>query len=218
MTASKPLRRYSLFDRIIGHGDAALRTLAGTHAGEVRPLPGAAYPAPDLPENERRHVAGLMRVNHTGEVCAQALYQGQALTARLPRVRRQMEEAAKEEEDHLAWCEQRLSELHSHTSVLNPVWYGMSLGIGAIAGVAGDKWSLGFVEETEVQVCAHLSEHLARLPAEDLRTRQIIEQMRDDEAKHAAMAKRAGAANLPPPVKKLMSAVAKVMTATAYKV
>lgn len=218
MTASKPLRRYSLFDRIIGHGDVALRTLAGTHAGEVRPLPGAEYPAPDLPESERRHVAGLMRVNHTGEVCAQALYQGQALTARLPRVRRQMEEAAKEEEDHLAWCEQRLAELHSHTSVLNPVWYGMSLGIGAIAGVAGDKWSLGFVEETEVQVCAHLSGHLARLPAEDLRTRQIIEQMRDDEAKHAAMAKRAGAASLPPPVKKLMSAVAKVMTATAYKV
>lgn len=218
MNASTPLRRYSLFDRLIGHGDTALRTLAGTHAGELRPLPGAEHAPAKLPEAERRHVAGLMRVNHTGEVCAQALYQGQALTARLPRVRRQMEEAAKEEEDHLAWCEQRLRELDSHTSVLNPVWYGMSLGIGALAGVAGDKWSLGFVEETEVQVCAHLSGHLARLPADDLRSKEILQQMREDEAKHAAMAKRAGAASLPPPVKKLMSAVAKVMTTAAYKV
>lgn len=217
MPASSPLRRYSLFDRLIGHGDTALRTLAGTHAGEIRPLPGAEHIPVALPEEQRRHVAGLMRVNHTGEVCAQALYQGQALTARLPRIRRQMEEAAREEEDHLAWCEQRLGELDSHTSILNPVWYGMSLGIGALAGVAGDKWSLGFVEETEVQVCAHLSSHLARLPAEDERSRQIIEQMREDEARHAALAKRAGAASLPAPVKKLMSAVAKVMTTTAYK-
>lgn len=218
MAVSKPLRRYSLFDRLIGHGDVALRTLAGTHAGDLRPLPGAEHPAADLPEEQRRHVAGLMRVNHTGEVCAQALYQGQALTARLPRVQKQMEDAAKEEEDHLAWCEQRLAELDSHTSLLNPMWYGMSLGIGALAGFAGDKWSLGFVEETEVQVCAHLSSHLARLPAEDARTRKIIEQMRDDEARHAAMAKRAGAASLPPPLKKLMSAVARVMTTTAYKI
>lgn len=218
MAASKPLRRYSLFDRLIGHGDVALRTLSGTHAGEVRPLPGAEHSPADLPEEQRRHVAGLMRVNHTGEVCAQALYQGQALTARLPRVRKQMEDAAKEEEDHLAWCEQRLAELDSHTSLLNPVWYGMSLGVGALAGFAGDKWSLGFVEETEVQVCAHLNSHLARLPAEDERTRKIIEQMREDEARHAAMAKRAGAASLPPPVKKLMSAVARVMTTTAYKI
>lgn len=218
MSANKTLRRYSLFDRLIGHGDAALRTLAGTHAGEIRPLPGANHPPAELAEDQRRHVAGLMRVNHTGEVCAQALYQGQALTARLPRVQRQMEEAAKEEEDHLAWCEQRLSELNSHTSLLNPIWYGMSLGIGAVAGIAGDKWSLGFVEETEIQVCAHLSSHLARLPEQDQRSREIIEQMRDDEAKHAAMAKRAGAASLPPPVKKLMATVAKVMTSTAYRV
>lgn len=213
-----PHRRYSLLDRLIGQSDTALRTLAGTHAGDIRPLPGAEHPPVALAEAQRRHVAGLMRVNHTGEVCAQALYQGQALTARLPRVRRQMEDAAREEEDHLAWCEQRLAELDSHTSVLNPVWYGMSLGIGAIAGVAGDKWSLGFVEETEVQVCAHLSGHLARLPTEDLRSREIIEQMRDDEARHAALAKRAGAASLPAAIKKLMSAVAKVMTTTAYKV
>lgn len=218
MTAPSTARRYSLFDRLIGHGDTALRTLAGTHAGALRPLPGEAHAPAELTPEQRKHVAGLMRVNHTGEVCAQALYQGQALTARLPRVRRQMEEAAREEEDHLAWCEQRLAELNSHTSVLNPVWYGLSIGIGAAAGFAGDKWSLGFVEETEVQVCAHLSGHLENLPDQDQRSRQIIQQMRDDEARHAAMAKRAGAATLPEPVKKLMKTVAKVMTTTAYRV
>ena len=160
-------RHFSLFDRLIGQADNALRTVARGHQGTQRPFPAEETTVPELSEPERRHVAGLMRVNHTGEVCAQALYQGQALTARLPRIRRQMEISAQEEEDHLAWCEKRLDELHSHTSVLNPVWYLMSFGIGAGAGFIGDRWSLGFVEETEIQVCAHLESHMARLPEQD---------------------------------------------------
>lgn len=211
-------RRYSLFDHLVRHSDAALRTLAGTHVRELRPLPTADTPAAPLDEEQRRHVAGLMRVNHSGEVCAQALYQGQALTARLPRVARQMEQAALEEEDHLAWCEQRLRELDSRPSLLNPLWYAMSLGIGAAAGVAGDRWSLGFVEETEVQVCAHLEGHLKHLPTTDARSRGILEQMREDEARHADMARRAGATRLPGPVRSLMGAVARVMTRSAYHV
>ena len=211
-------RRYSLLDHLVQQSDAALRTLAGTHVRELRPLPTAETAMPALDDDQRRHVAGLMRVNHSGEVCAQALYQGQALTARLPRVARQMEQAALEEEDHLAWCEQRLRELDSRPSVLNPLWYAMSLGIGAAAGVAGDRWSLGFVEETEVQVCAHLDGHMSTLPASDDRTRGILEQMRSDEAKHADMARRAGATRLPGPVRSLMGAIARVMTRSAYHV
>jgi ubiquinone biosynthesis monooxygenase Coq7 len=211
-------RRYSLLDRLVQQSDTALRTLAGTHVRELRPLPSTDVPVPALADDQRRHVAGLMRVNHSGEVCAQALYQGQALTARLPRVARQMEQAALEEEDHLAWCEQRLRELDSHPSILNPLWYAMSLGIGAAAGVAGDRWSLGFVEETEVQVCAHLEGHLEHLPPADQRSRGILEQMREDEARHADMARRAGATRLPEPVRSLMGLVAKVMTRSSYHV
>ena len=215
---SRPQRHYSLFDRLIGQADNALRTVARGHQGTGRASPVNDTDLPALSEPERRHVAGLMRVNHTGEVCAQALYQGQALTARLPRIRRQMEISAREEEDHLAWCEQRLDELHSHTSVLNPLWYAMSFGIGAGAGIIGDRWSLGFVEETEIQVCAHLESHLARLPQQDERSQKILTQMRDDEADHARKAKRAGAMRLPGPVRKAMKLTAKVMTKTAYRI
>ncbi len=211
-------RRYSLLDRLLHQADNALRTVAGTHSHTLRENPAADISIPTLNESERKHVAGLMRVNHTGEVCAQALYAGQAVTARLPRVQRAMEQAAKEEEDHLAWCEERLRELNSHTSVLNPLWYGMSFGIGALAGIAGDKWSLGFVEETENQVCKHLESHMEQLPEQDQRTRTLLQQMHEDEAKHAHMAVRAGAAPLPFPIKKTMAAVSKIMTQTAYRI
>lgn len=203
---------------MIGKADNALRTLASGHPGSDRPNPAQDEPIPELDRREQRHVAGLMRVNHTGEVCAQALYQGQAATARLPRIRRQMEISAQEEEDHLAWCAQRLQELNSHTSLLNPVWYALSYGIGAGAGLIGDRWSLGFVEETEHQVCEHLQTHLTRLPQQDARTRKILQQMHEDEARHANSAQKAGAMRLPFPVKKLMTAVSKVMTSTAYRI
>ncbi len=211
-------RRYSLFDRLINQTDNALRTIARGHQGTNRPNPTDGTDIPTLTPTEQRHVAGLMRVNHTGEVCAQALYQGQATTARLPRIRRQMEISAQEEEDHLAWCEQRLNELNSHTSVLNPLWYSMSFAIGATAGAIGDRWSLGFVEETEIQVCNHLQSHMARLPDHDERTQRILQQMHSDEAEHATKARQAGATTLPFPVKKLMTAIAKVMTVTAYRI
>ena len=217
MNPTQPQRRYSVFDRFISQADNALRTVAGGHAGTDRPNPTAGTDVPALDRGERRHVAGLMRVNHTGEVCAQALYQGQAVTARLPRIRRQMEISAQEEEDHLHWCEQRLAELNGHPSVLNPIWYAMSFSIGAAAGAIGDRWSLGFVEETENQVCRHLQTHMARLPQQDERSRRILAQMHEDEARHAAKAHSAGAMNLPTPVKKLMTAVATVMTQTAYR-
>jgi len=211
-------RQLSAIDRLIGHADDALRTLAGTHNEFIRPTPGDCTQPSKHTDSERKHTAGLMRVNHSGEICAQALYQGQAATARLPRVRKTMELAAKEEEDHLAWCETRLSELQSHTSVLNPLWYTLSFGIGATAGLAGDKWSLGFVEETEIQVCEHLGEHIQKLPEHDTRSLYILTQMQADEAKHAKMAKRAGAAPLPRTVKKTMAFISKAMTATSYKI
>lgn len=217
MSNTPTLRRYSLFDRLIGQADNALRTMAGGHAGTDRPNPAEGTELPELDRAQQRHVAGLMRVNHTGEVCAQALYQGQAVTARLPRIRRQMEISAQEEEDHLHWCEQRLQELNSHPSVLNPIWYAMSFSIGAAAGTIGDRWSLGFVEETENQVCRHLQTHMARLPDQDERSRRILAQMHEDEARHASKAHKAGAMNLPLPVKQLMTAVAKLMTTTAYR-
>src|SRR5690606_34450581 len=164
--------------------------------------------------SEARHVAGLMRINHTGEVCAQALYQGQALTARLPRVRQAMEHAAEEEIDHLAWCEQRIRQLGSHTSVLNPLFYGLSFGIGASAGLISDRISLGFVAATEDQVCKHLDDHLGQLPAEDEKSRAILEQMRVDEAEHSTNAIAAGGLRFPAPIKFGMSMMAKVMTKT----
>ena len=175
---------------------------------------------PDHPLDDKaaRHVAGLMRINHTGEVCAQALYQGQALTAKLPQVREAMEQSAEEEIDHLAWCEQRIRQLGSHTSVLNPLFYGMSFGIGAVAGLISDKVSLGFVAATEDQVCKHLNEHLEQLPAEDEKSRAILEQMRIDEAHHAESALQAGGFRFPAPVKFGMSLMAKVMTKSTYRI
>jgi ubiquinone biosynthesis monooxygenase Coq7 len=212
------MRRYSLFDRLITEADKALRTVTPQVTQAQRTSPASTHGEARLSEAERRHAAGLMRINHTGEVCAQALYQGQALTARLPDVRAEMERAAREEEDHLAWCEERVRELGSHTSYLNPLWYAMSFGIGAAAGFAGDKWSLGFVAETENQVCAHLEGHLARAPLQDEKTRAIMTQMHTDEAEHMKMAMAAGAAELPAPVKQLMTLTAKVMTSLTYRI
>lgn len=212
-------RALSFVDKLICGVDRALRTtVPGTStANRQRPTPGQT-PENTLNEQESRHSAGLMRVNHTGEVCAQALYQGQALTARLPRVKQEMERAADEEIDHLAWCEQRLKELDSHTSVLNPVWYGLSFGLGAVAGWASDKISLGFVAATEEQVCKHLRDHLERLPEDDLASRAIVQQMLTDEARHAHTALQAGGHDFPAPVKTAMSAVSRLMTSTSYRI
>ena len=170
-----------------------------------------------MSESERRHVAGLMRVNHAGEVSAQGLYAGQALTARLPEVRAAMERAALEENDHLEWTERRLRELGSHKSLLNPLWFVGSFTIGAAAGLAGDRWSLGFVAETEHQVIRHLDDHLQRLPEQDRRSRAVLERMKHDEAHHATVALEGGGAQLPSPVKRLMRTVAKLRTRTAYR-
>jgi ubiquinone biosynthesis monooxygenase Coq7 len=209
-------REYSPFDQLLMHMDKAVRTVFGAPPVTERHNPAQAQPEAELADDERRLVAGLMRVNHTGEVSAQALYQGQALTAKLGEVRSKMERAAMEENDHLAWCEQRLTELDSHASVLNPLWYAGSFAIGAAAGLAGDKWSLGFVVETEKQVVRHLEEHLERLPPQDHKSRAILEQMREDEAHHATTALQAGSAELPKPVKQLMGLTSKLMTTTAY--
>jgi len=198
--------------------DAALRTLLPFSGQPSRPSPALLKTETELSESETRHVAGLMRINHTGEVCAQALYQGQALTARLPQVRQAMEQAADEEIDHLAWCEQRIRQLGSHTSVLNPIFYGLSFGIGASAGLISDRISLGFVAATEDQVCKHLDDHLGQLPAGDEKSRAILEQMRDDEAQHSTAAIEAGGLRFPAPVKFGMSLVSKVMTQATYRI
>jgi ubiquinone biosynthesis monooxygenase Coq7 len=209
-------REYSPFDQLLMHMDKAVRTVFGTPPVTERSNPAQAQPEAELSADQRRLVAGLMRVNHAGEVSAQALYQGQALTAKLGEVRSKMERAAMEENDHLAWCEQRLTELDSHASVLNPLWYAGSFAIGAAAGLAGDKWSLGFVVETEKQVVQHLEEHLERLPPQDHKSRAILEQMQEDEAHHATTALQAGSAELAKPVKQLMRLTSKLMTTTAY--
>ena len=209
-------RRYTPLDHLVMNLDQAVRTLAGRPLVTGRPNPADDWEEAELTPAEKTESARLMRVNHAGEVSAQALYQGQALTARLERVRERMEQAAHEENDHLAWCEQRLDELGSHTSLLNPAWYLGSFLIGAGAGAIGDKWSLGFVAETERQVIAHLEDHLQRLPEQDKKSRAILEQMKIDEAHHGAMAKAAGGAELPGPVKGVMKLMSKVMTGTAY--
>lgn len=210
------MRHYSPFDHLIMGLDQAVRTVFGRPQVTERPDPAADVPDAELSAQERRVAVGLMRVNHAGEVAAQGLYQGQALTARLPEVRDKMERAALEENDHLAWCENRLKELDSRTSLLNPLWYVGSFTIGALAGLAGDKWSLGFVAETEHQVIRHLDEHLTRLPAQDAKSHAILEQMKIDEAHHATVALGAGGAALPEPVKQAMAITSKVMTKTAY--
>ncbi|MHA6639908.1 2-polyprenyl-3-methyl-6-methoxy-1,4-benzoquinone monooxygenase [Stutzerimonas frequens] len=211
-------RHYSPADRLLMQADAALRTLLPFSGQPSRPSPAVLKNDSELTESETRHVAGLMRINHTGEVCAQALYQGQALTARLPQVRHAMEQAADEEVDHLAWCEQRIRQLGSHTSVLNPLFYGLSFGIGASAGLISDRISLGFVAATEDQVCKHLDEHLGQLPAGDDKSRAILEQMREDEAQHSTAAIEAGGLRFPAPIKFGMSLMSKVMTKATYRI
>ncbi len=211
-------RHYSPIDRLLLQADTALRTLLPLSGQPYRPSPALVQQEAQLDVDTTRHVAGLMRINHTGEVCAQGLYQGQALTAKLPQVRSAMEQAAEEEIDHLAWCEQRIRQLGSHPSVLNPLFYGLSFGVGAVAGMISDKVSLGFVAATEDQVCKHLDEHLQQLPAEDQKSRAILEQMRSDEAEHAAGAIEAGGFRFPAPVKFGMSLLAKVMTKSTYRI
>ena len=208
----------SPIDRLIQEFDTALRSVVGgAHAH--RPTPGSDFGGNSgLDAVERKHAAGLMRVNHVGEVCAQALYQSQKLVARNPEIQEMLDHSGQEEMDHLAWCETRLQELGSHTSYLNPLWYAGSFVIGLAAGLAGDKWSLGFVAETEKQVENHLESHLEKLPKEDQRSRAIVDQMRIDEIAHGQAAKNAGGANLPEPIQKIMQAMSKVMTTTAYKI
>jgi len=200
-------------DRLIVPLDRALRTLFAT-PHTVRPMPGAELPEAALDEGERRLAGSLMRINHTGEVCAQALYEGQMLVAREPRVQRLLEHAAKEETEHLAWTETRLQELGTRKSVLDPLFYTGALALGAAAGLLGDRWSLGFLSETERQVEQHLTGHMERLPAADVRSRAVIEQMRTDEVNHAMGAEREGAARLPLPVRLAMRVAARVMTGT----
>jgi ubiquinone biosynthesis monooxygenase Coq7 len=211
-------RRLSLIDRLITEADSVLRTITNNGHTAARPSPSDGHEDSDLSEQERRHVAGLMRVNHTGEVCAQALYQGQALTAKLPTVREDMQQAAAEEVDHLVWCEQRLQELDSQPSVLNPAWYGLSFALGAVAGAIGDKVSLGFVAATEERVCSHLRDHLKSLPEDDRKSRLIVQKMLEDEQRHGDKALEAGGADFPQPVKDAMTAVSKVMTKSSYRV
>jgi ubiquinone biosynthesis monooxygenase Coq7 len=206
-----------MLDSLIVSFDRALRTLTGT-VTPARATPGAALAEPDLTPKERRQVGALMRVNHTGEVCAQALYSAQALVARDPDIRARYDRAARDEEDHLAWTQARLSEMGDRPSLLNPLWYTGSFAIGLAAGVAGDRANLGFVVETERQVEEHLTTHMDALPRSDAKSRAIVEQMRDDEARHGAMALDAGAQPLPFPVRRAMRAAADVMRAVAYRI
>ena len=211
-------RRLSLLDRLISEADTVLRTVTSRGHSAARPSPAEGHSDTELSDSERRHVAGLMRVNHTGEVCAQALYQGQALTAKLPTVRDEMQQAAEEEVDHLVWCEQRLRELDSQPSILNPAWYGLSFALGAVAGAIGDKVSLGFVAATEERVCKHLQDHLKSLPEDDRKSRLILQQMLEDEQRHGDNALAAGGTDFPRPVKDAMTAVSRVMTGSSYRV
>lgn len=211
-------RNFTRIDRIIVSLDEALRISTGGAPSPQRPNPAGDLDAAELDEEQQRHVAGLMRINHSGEVCAQALYAGQAATARDEATRLAMQSAADEEIDHLSWCEDRLRELDSRPSLLNPLWYAGSFAIGAVAGIAGDDWSLGFVRETENQVEAHLQDHLDRLPAGDVRSQAILDQMKVDEARHAAMAEAAGARDLPLPVQRAMAFTAGIMKALAYRI
>ncbi len=211
-------RRLSLLDKLISEADSVMKTMTSRGNRASRPSPSTGHLDSALTAAQRQHVAGLMRVNHTGEVCAQALYQGQALTAKLPTVRKEMQQAAREEVDHLVWCEERLRELGSHTSVLNPAWYGMSFALGAIAGAISDKVSLGFVAATEERVCSHLRDHLKQLPQEDRKSQLILQQMLQDEQRHGDKALEAGGTVFPQPVKDVMGSVSKFMTRTSYRI
>jgi ubiquinone biosynthesis monooxygenase Coq7 len=205
------------FDRLIAGFDAALRTVAGVHQAR-RETPAGEIAEAELSTAEQEHAAALMRVNHVGEVCAQALYQGQALTARDAATRASLERAAREEEDHLAWSADRVHELGGRLSLLNPLWYAGSLGLGVVAGALGDRWSLAFLAETERQVEEHLAGHLQQLSPSDARTRAVVEQMREEEAKHRAAAIALGAAEIPPAARHAMRAMAKLMTTVAFRI
>jgi ubiquinone biosynthesis monooxygenase Coq7 len=205
--------RHSILDHLLIAADEALRALSGA-AHASRPSPGARLPEGDEP----RVSAGLMRVNHTGEICAQALYSGQSLFARDPAVRAALQRAASEERDHLAWCRTRLDELDSRPSFLDPLWYAGSFGLGMVSGLAGDRWSMGFLAETEAQVERHLEGHLGKLPQADARSRAVVEQMCRDENQHGALGRSLGARELPLAVKAAMRMASRVMTRTAYYV
>lgn len=206
-----------MLDKLIIEFDRGLRTIAA-EARSVRPHPDKHQAESKLDDAEKRHVASLMRINHCGEVCAQALYNGQSFTSRNPEIVAALRQASQEETEHLAWCEKRIKELGGHKSLLNPLWYVGSFTLGAIAGAVGDKWNLGFLAETERQVGKHLESHLQRLPAQDEKSRAILEQMRIDEAQHADTAIAHGAAELPAPIKAAMQAVSKIMTSTTYHI
>jgi ubiquinone biosynthesis monooxygenase Coq7 len=212
-----PSRRLSLLDELLVAADEALRTVSGAQSpARATPRPKEALEAAPSTPRERRVCAGLMRVNHAGEISAQALYSGQALAARDERVRAALRAAAAEERDHLAWCRERLDALDARPSVLAPLWYAGSFGLGLVSGLAGDRWSLGFLAETEAQVEHHLDGHLERLPASDAASRAVLEQMREDEIRHGESGRALGAAELPGVVKRAMRVASKVMTSTAY--
>jgi len=215
ITAMKT-RQLTPLDRLLASANNALRTVAAPAGRSARLNPAENILDADLDARQKRHAAGLMRINHAGEVAAQALYQGHATVARDKNIEEQMQRAADEEFDHLAWCEQRIHELGEDVSKLSPFWYAGAYAIGAASGVLGDKWSLGFIAETERQVCAHLDSHLDSLPEEDAKSRAIVEQMRDEEEEHGENAIDAGAAELPAPIKGVMRLTARVMTKTAY--
>ena len=206
-----------MIDQIIIQFDKALRTLVAP-ARSLRPIPGGDLPEVPMTDEERRHAAALMRVNHCGEICAQALYQGQALVSRDDSIRRELQQASNEETEHLAWTEHRIAELGGRKSLLNPLWYGGSLLTGMLAGKFGDRWNLGFLAETEHQVEAHLKGHLDRLPVDDQKSRLVVEQMKADEARHAETAVGLGGHELPAPIKAAMKLMSRVMTTTAYRI
>lgn len=212
------MRDFTPIDKMVMLLDQSLRTVHSAAQGTARPNPADCCEEAEMTSAERKHVVGLMRVNHAGEIAAQALYNGQALVARDQEVRERMQESAIEETDHLAWCKQRVNELGGHTSYLGPFWYWGSFAIGTAAGITGDKWSLGFVKETEDQVGEHLQSHLQTLPPQDLKSRSIVEQMMVDEAHHGDKAVDLGGVELPAPVKALMRLTSKVMTTLSYRI
>ena len=211
-------RHLTPLDRFLSGVNDALRTVAVPAGRSARENPAAGVEETDLSARAKTHAAGLMRVNHAGEIAAQGLYQGHAAVARDAATSEQMQRAADEEFDHLAWCEQRLAELDAGPSKLSPLWYAGSFAMGSASGLFGDKWSLGFIAETERQVCEHLTSHLQRLPEEDARSRAIVRQMRDEEQQHGENAVDAGAAELPKPIRRLMRLTSKIMTKTAYRI
>jgi len=210
------IRQHSFLDDFIVECDKALKTVVGKPETTARKMPGESIAEAELTAQEQQLSTRLMRVNHSGEVSAQALYQGQALTAKLPDVKQAMKQAALEENDHLVWCQQRVQHFGGHTSILNSLWYAGSFAMGAVAGKIGDKWSLGFVAETEKQVVQHLDEHLQQMSSTDLKSRAVLEQMKIDELHHGTIALEAGGATLPKPVKLVMGLMSKVMTKSSF--